>query len=533
MSICQTSIFLFIADYYKCVIIFMMKVNKSLIARMTRIYGLIVFLSNLIAVLVPQYISIPVLDEQNNQKWADFLSNNNLSNIALVVAFLVPTLVCIIYSYRIFKSDEKIIKNVAEIPSVFSLSSVIGWNLYYFIEIPFVIYAREKFGIQIRAILISSWAYSLFSGMTAWTLSYLAIEILNRTILLPKVFPEGHVRREGISFRPSFKHLLIFCFIVSSVFPVMILLSSYISVNINNGLEVKGGVVFVSILLLIIAFVIILCLSKLIINPLNKLTQASQSIQKGDYKSRVGIVTSDELGELADSFNDMAASLAEKEFMRDTFGRVVDPEVRDYLMSGQGKASLGNTLGGENRQVSVLFCDIRNFTAMSEKMEATEVVQLLNKYFTALGKCITAHHGIINKYIGDAIMAIFGAPVKSENSALDAFEAACDMRVALKQVNEEFEKEGLPQLKFGIGIHSGPVFAGTIGASSRMEYTVIGDTVNTASRLESLCKTYETDLLLSEASAEKIKDIENLIFIDDAQIRGKSELMKVYGFKPS
>ena len=160
-------------------------------------------------------------------------------------------------------------------------------------------------------------------------------------------------------------------------------------------------------------------------------------------------------------------------------------------------------------------------------MEASEVVKLLNKYFTALGKCITAHHGIINKYIGDAIMAIFGAPVYSENSALDAYEAAVDMRSALIEVNENFKEEGLPQLRFGIGIHTGPVFAGTIGAENRMEYTVIGDTVNTASRLESLCKSYNTDLLLSEAAAEKLGD-KNLSFIADAQIRGKSETMKVY-----
>ena len=495
---------------------------------MTRIYGAIVLVSNVIAVLVPQLISIPVLNEENNQKWESFLANNHLASIAMVFAFLVPTLVCIIYSERIFKSDEKIVKNVAEIPSVFSLSSVIGWNLYYFIEIPFVLYARAQFGIYIKAILISSWAFALFSGMTAWTLSYLAIEILNRTILLPKVFPEGHISRNGFSFRPSFKHLMLFCYIVSSLFPVVILLSSYISVQVNNGLELHSGVIIVSVLLMVIAFVITISLSKLILNPLKNLTEASKRIQNGDYKSRVGIVTSDELGELADSFNDMADSLAEKEFMRDTFGKVVDPEVRDYLMSGAGKASLGEALGGETREVSVLFCDIRSFTAMSEKMAAADVVSLLNRYFTALGQCITAHHGIINKYIGDAIMAIFGAPVASQNSAEDAFAAALDMRKALEKVNKEFAEDGLPQLRFGIGIHTGPVFAGTIGAENRMEYTVIGDTVNTASRLESLCKTYTTDLLLSEAAVEKLGNSGKLTFVADAQIRGKTEPMKIY-----
>ena len=505
-----------------------MELNKKFIAKMTRIYGLIVIVSNIIAVLVPQYLSIPVLDEENNHKWENFLQNNHLANIAMFFAFLVPALVCIIYSYRMFRSDEKIVKNVAEIPSVFSLSSVIGWNLYYFIEIPFVIYARAQFGIYIRGILISSWGFALFSGMTAWTLSYLAIEILNRTVLLPKVFPEGHISREGFSFRPSFKHLMLYCFMVSTVFPVAILLSSYISVQINNGLQIHGDVIFISILLVVIAFVITISLSHLILNPLKNLTKAAKRIEGGDYKSKVGIVTSDELGVLADSFNDMADSLAEKEFMRDTFGKVVDPEVRDYLMSGAGKERLGTTLGGETREVTVLFCDIRSFTAMSEKMAASDVVLLLNKYFTALGKCITAHHGIINKYIGDAIMAIFGAPVSSKNSAKDAFEAALDMRKALIEVNKELEAEGLPQLKFGIGIHTGPVFAGTIGAASRMEYTVIGDTVNTASRLESLCKTYTTDLLLSEASAEMLEDKSCLKFVADAQIRGKSEPMKVY-----
>ena len=507
-----------------------MELNKKFIVKMTWFYGLIVLISNIIAVLVPQLISIPVLDEANNQKWESFLMNNHLASIAMIFAFLVPSLVCIIYSKRIFRSDEKIVKNVAEIPSVFSLSSVIGWNLYYFIEIPFVIYARAQFGIYIKAILVSSWAFALFSGMTAWTLSYLAIEILNRTVLLPKVFPEGHISRSGFSFRPSFKHLMLFCFIVSSIFPVVILLSSYIAVQINNGLEIHSGVIVVSVLLMVIAFVITLSLSRLILNPLKSLTEASKRIQKGDYKSRVGIVTSDELGELADSFNDMADSLAEKEFMRDTFGKVVDPEVRDYLMSGAGKASLGQTLGGENREVTVLFCDIRSFTAMSEKMAAAEVVSLLNRYFTALGKCITSHHGIINKYIGDAIMAIFGAPVVSQNSAKDAFEAALDMRKALQNINKEFERDGLPQLRFGIGIHTGPVFAGTIGAENRMEYTVIGDTVNTASRLESLCKTYSKDLLLSEAAAEKLAGIDELTFVADAEIRGKTEAMKVYTY---
>jgi len=123
-------------------------------------------------------------------------------------------------------------------------------------------------------------------------------------------------------------------------------------------------------------------------------------------------------------------------------------------------------------------------------------------------------------------MAIFGAPVESENSARDAIEAALDMRKNLADLNESLEKDGLPAIRFGIGIHTGNVFAGTIGAQNRMEYTVIGDTVNTASRIENLCKNFKVDLLVSQAS-ENMSGLK-LNFLSETEIRGKEEKMKVY-----
>ena len=496
---------------------------------MLTIYGLIVIAANIIAVLVPTMISNPLGTSENLVRWENFISKTGASIIAMIAAFLVPTLICIFYSHKIQKSEKKILENIAEIPSVFSLSSVIGWNLYYLIEIPFVVYAKIKLGINIRYILISSWAFAFISGMTAWTVSYLGIELLNRTVLLPKVFPDGHVLHKQKSVHPRFSHLLFFCFMVSSVFPISLLLASHISTQIKSSQPVNMSVLIISLLFLSFALAITISLSKIIITPLGLLTQAAKKIKDGDYKTKVPVVTADELGTLADSFNDMAKSLEEKEFMRDTFGKVVDPEVRDYLMKGSGQKNLGNVLGGETREVTVLFCDIRGFTAMSEKMEATTVVQVLNKYFTALGECIANHHGIINKYIGDAIMAIFGAPLESKNSALDAINAAIDMRAAVLKVNSDFKKQNLPEIKFGTGIHSGPVFAGTIGAENRMEYTVIGDTVNTASRLEALCKTYATDLLISEPAIKKANlPPEKIHFIDDAQIRGKKDSLKIF-----
>jgi adenylate cyclase len=126
-------------------------------------------------------------------------------------------------------------------------------------------------------------------------------------------------------------------------------------------------------------------------------------------------------------------------------------------------------------------------------------------------------------------MAIFGAPIESANHALDAYNAALEMRKSLVLLNEDFASKGFPSVRFGIGLHSGSVLAGNIGAEDRMEYTVIGDTVNTASRIESLCKSYDTDLLISGSSAELLKDTDiKLQFVDEAAVRGKTEKVKLY-----
>ena len=180
-----------------------------------------------------------------------------------------------------------------------------------------------------------------------------------------------------------------------------------------------------------------------------------------------------------------------------------------------------------------MFCDIRGFTSLSENMQPEVVVNLLNQYFTQMEKCISKNHGVINKYIGDAVMAIFGAPVKTSNHAFNAYNAALEMKKSLTELNKIFTEKKLPQLAFGVGLHSGVVLAGNIGAENRMEYTVIGDTVNTASRIESLCKKYNTDFLISESTFNKIvknspEVISKLKYIDQTEIRGKIEEVKLY-----
>ena len=223
--------------------------------------------------------------------------------------------------------------------------------------------------------------------------------------------------------------------------------------------------------------------------------------------------------------DDVKKKTEEISHINDIFGRNVSPQIRDYLLKGNV------SLGGENRDVTIMFCDIRNFTGLSENMSSEKVVELINEFFTGLEKCISAHNGVINKYIGDAVMAIFGAPMPVKNHELDAFLAAKEMREELKVMNKRFVEQGFPELHFGIGLHSGSVLAGTIGAASRMEYTVIGDAVNTASRIEGLCKVYKKDLLISEACCKAIEESDKNIklnFVADTEIRGREQKVKLF-----
>src|SRR5690606_8766258 len=148
--------------------------------------------------------------------------------------------------------------------------------------------------------------------------------------------------------------------------------------------------------------------------------------------------------------------------------------------------------------VTVLFSDIRSFTSISENMDPRELLDFLNEYLSGMVESVLQHHGVVDKFIGDAIMAVFGAPVPEPEDPLHAVCAALAMREKLAKINEGFVERGLPEIRTGIGLHSGQVVAGNMGHSERMEYTVIGDTVNLASRLEGLTKELGCDVVISD-----------------------------------
>ncbi|MEQ3513420.1 adenylate/guanylate cyclase domain-containing protein [Pseudoalteromonas sp. BZB3] len=186
--------------------------------------------------------------------------------------------------------------------------------------------------------------------------------------------------------------------------------------------------------------------------------------------------------------------------------------------------------GGERREVTILMADIRNFTTLCERNEPEVVTRILNRYFSAMSNPIFKHDGMIDKFIGDAIMAVFGAPQAGMNSAQGAIDAAKGMLEELIELNKQFAEQGLPQLEIGIGIHSGEAIAGNVGSLSCMDYTVIGDTVNVAARIESKTKELGQTLLVSEDTAEK-SEMSDLAWVADVKLKGRDKTVNVYSFQ--
>ena len=255
--------------------------------------------------------------------------------------------------------------------------------------------------------------------------------------------------------------------------------------------------------------------------PVQTLVRFAKQIQRGDYLNEVKVEQKDELGQLAHAFNDMSKGLYERDKVRNLLGKVISPEIAEELINKDVH------LGGEERELTILFTDLRNFTGLSEKRTPVEVLTLLNEYLTAMTAIIDKHGGVVDKYIGDAIMALFGAPLELPDHAEKAVRCAIEMTTALARLNSEFRLKGQPELGMGIGINTGVVVVGNMGSRDRLNYTVIGDNVNLASRLESVTKEYQVPIIVSEMTRNKSTNI-NYKKLDHITVKGKQEPVTIY-----
>lgn len=267
--------------------------------------------------------------------------------------------------------------------------------------------------------------------------------------------------------------------------------------------------------------------AQLIAIPVFELVRASTQVAGGRLDVEVGVRSADELGVLARTFNKMVTDLRQREFIKELFGRVVSEEVREALLQGD----VG--LGGEIKTVTVLFTDIRDYTTLSERLPPSEVVALLNTYFRAVNGTVSQQGGFINKFGGDSTLAVFGAPVSLpvEETAHRALQAALGIRAELALLNAGRVEAGQSPIRVGIGINTGEVVTGNVGSEERFEYTVIGDTVNVAARVQSLTRDLpDSNILITETTAQALSGDRHLHLQDLGEITFKGKTVGVRVF---
>ena len=269
-----------------------------------------------------------------------------------------------------------------------------------------------------------------------------------------------------------------------------------------------GRILLTGVAALGISALVIMQLSRQIAQPVANLVKAAERVRSGSYDVQLPPTRTIEMTQLGSAFNEMAAGLALRDRYQSILQKVTDPRVAEELVAGRVK------LGGELREVSVIFCDIRGYTALSAGRNPVEVIHLLNDHMGALAKVVQRHHGVINQFAGDAIMILFGAPKSYGEDAADALRCAWDMM----QERERLNREAAEPLRIGIGIATGEMVAGCIGAESRSEYTVIGEKTNLAARMCSAAVAGQ--IILDAETQRKTASLAEFVVLEPLVLKG-------------
>jgi adenylate cyclase len=289
--------------------------------------------------------------------------------------------------------------------------------------------------------------------------------------------------------------------------------------------RVQSEVYKITGIVLSIAFFIAFVVSLSITKPLRKLIDVTKEIAQGNFDLKVAkmVRSGDEVGLLAGSFDSMLTGLRERDKVKNLFNKFHGSSVTENLLQSDEVE-----MGGSQKEVVVFFSDIRGFTSMAEEASPEHVVNMMNEYFDIMVPIILKHGGIVDKFIGDAIMAIWGAPTSTGDDANNAVKACIEMRQALAGLNSKRIARGEAPFLIGMGVHTGAAVSGNIGSAERIEFTVIGDTVNMASRIEESTKAFGTDLVISEALAKKVEANFMVKAAGEVKVKGKSEPIHLF-----
>lgn len=295
-----------------------------------------------------------------------------------------------------------------------------------------------------------------------------------------------------------------------------------VNIVLDTGTRTRDMLIVLFSFVTLVVLSVGLWLARQLTRPIDELVKATELVRKDELDFEVPILSRDETGVLAREFNTMVAGIRERNKAREAFGRYFSDDFYELVQKGD------LSLGGEKREITILMSDIRSFTTLSEKMDPTALVAMLNEYFELQVAAIKRHGGEVDKYMGDAILAKFGAPRWYPDHARRAVLALLGMREGLEEFNRRRVERGEQPIRFGIGCNTGPAIVGNIGSTSRMEYTIIGDSVNATQRIEDLCKELKWDLLISDTTYEQVQDLVEVGEPHPIILRGRTKETLVY-----
>lgn len=410
---------------------------------------------------------------------------------------------------------------------------IVGMNLAVWIILPALV--ASSFYLYREASLetcLFLYFRTFMIGLIASGLSFFLLEGFSRKTLIPLFFPKGRLAGVPRTIKIPILRRIGVLYGAGTLNPMIILVGTLLFAT----WEAKGGQIHLeNFLSEILLFTLILCTIFVIIalrlnflvqrsiqNPIEEMLGIIESVKGGDFSQRMRVLSNDEIGVLGNAGNAMIAGLAERERIRDTFGKYVTPEIRDEILAGR------IPLDGERRLATLLFSDLRGFTSYVEQSAPEEVIKSMRAYFTAMQRAVRMHQGLVLQYVGDEIEAVFGVPLGYEDHADKAVLAALEMRKRLEELNSRRMKEGKTPFRHGIGIHTGMVLVGNTGSEDRLSYALIGDTVNLASRIEQLTKTFHCDILVSEETAKRLENSFQMKAENPQKVKGYSRPLTVY-----
>ncbi|MCG8448004.1 MAG: HAMP domain-containing protein [Pirellulales bacterium] len=466
----------------------------------------------------------PILSPVQLQQFHNCVMVFNVAVYPLAIACFIAPLLWLRPTHRALLrgepvDPERLVKSrryAVNLPWWFLTISAVGWLLCIPVFPAALRAVPEPLTMNVVWHLVVSF---LTASLIAVTQSFFAVELTIQKVLFPVFF-----RRENPASVPGAVPMSIglrgmlwaFSAVVSPVVSLVMLILVP-DEDPSHWFAVSVGVVAI-----FYGLISMWMLGQLVAAPARQLRRAAMRVAENDLDVRVNLLRADEFGPLIEQFNLMVKGMREREHLQETFGRHVGQEAAQRILEQ------GDTLVGNEQTITVMFADVRNFTTYSSTHTPAEVVSALNVFFREAVEKVELHGGMVNKFLGDGFMALFGIGAQDANHALQAVQAGQAMLCCLEESAQQFADAGWAGLKIGIGINTGPAIVGSIGSPKRQEYTAIGDTVNVAARVEALTKTVGCDLVVTESTHKLLPADIPLKSLSPQPVKGKGEPLQVY-----